>query len=341
MYMHKILTKRKTRTIITSVFILLLITIGLNYIMRQHLYNSSIVTIIKIQRNETPTSNIFFNFMIILADARLVGLIFVVSNLICKDKNYVLSLLIYFLGCTWLSIILKLLYADSRPFWSSSAVKNLADQCLFDYGNPFGSAITPILLFEPIIVQFLGLGKYYLHLLIPGVFAVLIPFAGLYLGIASINQILFGIILNLCALLLFKLYFAQLFLKFLKEVNNYTEMGKIMMLQMSFFHIFVIFFPLAVFLNRPHAQLERAILINLGISCEVVPSSLKDINFQMLILSAFINICFGYCYGYYMDGKTGRRNTKRWSLPDGFWWLKFLIDCILLLLPAFIITYIH
>lgn len=61
----------------------------------------------------------------------------------------------------------------------------------------------------------------------------------------------------------------------------------------------------------------------------------------MLLLSAIVNVCFGYCYGYYIDGKTERRITKRWSMSLGYWWLKFLIDCVLLLLPVVIINQIY
>jgi hypothetical protein len=61
----------------------------------------------------------------------------------------------------------------------------------------------------------------------------------------------------------------------------------------------------------------------------------------MLLLSAVFNVCFGYCYGYYIDGKTERRITKRWSLSESLAWLKFIIDCLLLLLPVILITYIY
>ena len=139
-----------------------------------------------------------------------------VSNIVAKDKNYILSLLMYFLGCIWVSVVLKMVYADPRPFWTSSVVKNLGDNCQFDYGNPFGAAITPILLFESIVIHAVGLGKIGLNLLLPVLLSVLIPVAGLYLGIASVNQILLGIILNLSALLLFKLYIADFLMRFLR-----------------------------------------------------------------------------------------------------------------------------
>lgn len=212
----KILGKPRSLRMIFKILVILLVTFILNYFFRQHLYNHSIVTILRIQRNETMALNLFFNFLINLSDPRLVGLIFVVSNIVAKDKNYILSLLMYFLGCIWVSIVLKMIYADPRPFWTSSVVKNLGDNCQFDYGNPFGAGITPILLFESILVHSIGLGKYGLHLLLPAILSILIPFAGLYLGTASTNQILLGVILNLSALLLFKLYFSDFLMKFLK-----------------------------------------------------------------------------------------------------------------------------
>jgi Na+/H+ antiporter NhaB len=143
----KVLGKARSIRMVFKITIILLATFFLNYLFRQHLYNHSIVTILRIQKHETLTLNYFFNFLIDLCDSRLVGLIFVVSNIVAKDKNYILSLLMYFLGCIWVSIILKLLYGDPRPFWTSSVVKNLGDNCQFDYGNPFGSGISPILLF--------------------------------------------------------------------------------------------------------------------------------------------------------------------------------------------------
>lgn len=206
----RILSAKRTSSIVSYVLVILALTFALNYLFRQHLYNHSIVSILRFQQYETPTLNYFFNFLIDLADPRLVGLVFVVSNIVSKDKDYILSLLMYFLGCIWVSVVLKMLYGDPRPFWTSSVVKNLSDNCLFDYGNPFGPTITPILLFESIILYATGKGNGGLLLAIPISLSILIPLAGLYLGIASINQVLLGVILNLCALIFFKLYFAKL-----------------------------------------------------------------------------------------------------------------------------------
>lgn len=206
----KVISHSRTSSLTKSVIILLIITFLLNYFFRHHLYNHSIVTVLRLQQRQTPTLDLFFNFLIDLADPRLVGLIFVVSNIVCKDKNYILSLLMYFLGCVWVSVVLKMLYSDPRPFWTSSVVKNLSDNCHFDYGNPFGPTITPILLFESIIVYAAGAGKGGFLLVIPLALTVLIPLAGLYLGIASVNQVLMGIIIHLSALILFKLIFSKL-----------------------------------------------------------------------------------------------------------------------------------
>lgn len=113
------------------------------------------------------------------------------------------------------------------------------------------------------------------------------------------------------------------------------------MINTFFLHMTTIVIPLALFLHRPKPKLERIVLINVGTACEVIPSALNSTNFEMLLLSAFINVCFGYCYGFYMDAKTGRHETKRWSLPEGFWWLKLLIDSILVVVPAFLTAYIY
>ena len=114
-----------------------------------------------------------------------------------------------------------------------------------------------------------------------------------------------------------------------------------MMIWMFFLHIFIVLVPLMIYLYRPRPMLLRPILINIATHCEVVPSTLKEVNFQMLMLCTFVNVCFGYCYGNYMDAKFNRSETKRWSLPDSFWWLKFVIDTFLMTMPAFIVTHIH
>lgn len=115
-----------------------------------------------------------------------------------------------------------MMYGDPRPFWTSSVVKTLSDNCHFDYGNPFGATLTPILLFESIIIYATGVGKGRILLLIPILLSVLIPVAGIYLGIASSNQVLLGIIIHLSLLILFKLYFAKILTQLLHEINHYT-----------------------------------------------------------------------------------------------------------------------
>ena len=61
----------------------------------------------------------------------------------------------------------------------------------------------------------------------------------------------------------------------------------------------------------------------------------------MLLWTAVFNLCFGYCYGYYADGKAERRRKGAWVLREELWWVKLVVDCLLLGLPILVVAYVY
>ena len=269
----KTLSDRRTSSITRSLLILLSITLLLNLFFRSQLYNHSLLLTITLQRSflASPTFTSLCNLLLTLSDPRLIGLIFLLSSLLFKNKPYILSLLLYFFFCIHTSIILKMLFKDPRPFWTSSVVKNLSDSCHLDYGNPYGATLMPLLVFEAIVVYAAGKGRWGWVGGV-GVLGVVgmtggLAVAGMYLGITALNQILFGVILQVVFMLLFKLHFAKILTSLLYNLNHHTPQCKPMMLKLFAFHLLTLFLPLLIYLLQPSSSLPRTYLINISISC--------------------------------------------------------------------------
>ena len=85
--------------------------------------------------------------------------------------------------------LLKLRYHGARPFWSADAVQ--AFHCTTQYGNPSGHAMTAFcagLLFAFSQEKKVKAGAIGLAL----VFGSVVAYSRLFLGVHSLNQVLFG-----------------------------------------------------------------------------------------------------------------------------------------------------
>ena len=122
---------------------------------------------------------------------------------ICVGKNqgFYLGLLMAFdIGGMG---ILKLIYADSRPYMIDSSIR--AYKCVKEYGNPSGhsSGASALVLWlfldifhgKTIIVKntaFYSNLTYYTALVISTIYAIVMPYTRLLMGVHSLDQIIFG-----------------------------------------------------------------------------------------------------------------------------------------------------
>lgn len=79
------------------------------------------------------------------------------------------------------------------------------------FGSPSGHSFAIIVLYEPIVSDAIGYGKYKFMAIFLLILWVLIPLSRTYLGTHSTDQLLYGFVLGLGFLVIYKYYFQKYF----------------------------------------------------------------------------------------------------------------------------------
>ena len=127
-----------------------------------------------------------------------------------RDKTgSILNLFSIFL-CLWVYSILKLVYADMRPNYISTAIRSDFGYCEKDYGNPSGHALfsftTYLALYKDLRQTFFKKQGHIFLLLLALLTPFLISLSRLYFGVHSINQLLLGAFYGIICHLIIEIY---------------------------------------------------------------------------------------------------------------------------------------
>lgn len=101
----------------------------------------------------------------------------------------------FFMGVYFIAL-LKQTFQQSRPIWFDDRIDNWEWFCPKDFGNPSGHSFATIMLYEPIVADQLGFGKFFQGWIFLAIISVMIPVSRMYLGVHSANQILMGLTLG-------------------------------------------------------------------------------------------------------------------------------------------------
>jgi membrane-associated phospholipid phosphatase len=124
-------------------------------------------------------------------------LVTIIVIVFSRRKGRAYCLLLFILLNTYLTGILKAIHCDPRPFWSDNLVRSIGFYCPQEYGNPSGHSWFITVLCFAFVIDFYGVGKKYLHLVVSLALLVLVPMSRMYLGAHSLNQVLEGLTLGL------------------------------------------------------------------------------------------------------------------------------------------------
>lgn len=78
-----------------------------------------------------------------------------------------------------------------------------------DFGHPSGHSFIAFAMYEPLLSDFLGTGKKKIFLFIWVVVAVLVIISRMYLGAHSIDQVVFGSLIGLSFLVIYRFWLQQ------------------------------------------------------------------------------------------------------------------------------------
>ena len=250
-WLRKKLNKNKLKLI--YLIILITIILILEFIYRNRLFDYSVKLIINWQsESNTKVKKNFFIFITELGGQYIIGLMLISSY-------YFFSLMesfAFFSGaikCIYLVNLLKIIYGNERPFWIEQ--KLIKYNCDGGYGNPSGHSL---------MSSYIYLSYYYIlskkklidsNLILKIIFLFsdlilifLIMLSRIYLGMHSINQIIYGFFLGF-----FCFYLDYLIFEFHNiELNYYKNLFKskkimkilILIIIICFFFIILFYFTL-------------------------------------------------------------------------------------------------
>ncbi len=208
------------KTLILKIVLLLLFLIAIfvsEIYFRKPLFDLSLNLISDLQNNVTtdkdkPSGVIKFFKIVTYFGTTPVTIPFLVLFYLFTPFHATYRYLLVFSLSSYLTNILKLIYQNPRPFWEvGDPTKIYPYSCSGGFGNPSGHSFTVT---STYLTAWWGLckfctplkGKIYLHVFLFIFFfglSFIVMFSRMILGVHSLNQLLFGILLGIALFLLF------------------------------------------------------------------------------------------------------------------------------------------
>lgn len=247
-------TKEPLRPFWKYSFILLLAflatTITLNCFLRHNFYNQSLNFIISLQRHANHPLNIFMNTVSLLANTHFILTLLIVLYVVFKRKLAVMVYVSYFLLNTYLANVLKMSYQEPRPFWAAHGVKKLEWGCPYKYGNPSGHSWMVVVIYEPLVTDFIlsGIQRSYhkrIWYILPLLAGVLVPFSRVYLGSHTGNEIMMGLTIGVIMTALYRWKIQELIYDF--YLSLYNPISNSTRAQLAITNLFIVTVPMLIF----------------------------------------------------------------------------------------------
>ena len=239
----------KLKLIFIIFYFILIISIERLY--NKKLFNKSLELIPKFQKSSKPF-DFFWKFMTFFGTKLGIGPIYIILFLfIPLNKVYALTFLLLFTG--FADHTLKLVYLEERPIWVNDEI-NTGNLHACGYGNPSGHSLTSTCIYlsiwyiiyeiidSKVINRKIGIALKFTTLILNILFFVIIMISRFYLGVHSINQIIFGCSIGFGIFLLFfpilKIYQSSAKKFFEKQYLNRYKQLLFTILCIAFFYTF-------------------------------------------------------------------------------------------------------
>ena len=200
----------KFKIIFISLYFIIIISTERIYV--QKLFNESLKIIPKYQKS-SPNSYSFWKFIAQLGTKPVFGVIYIILFLfIPLNKVFIMTFLLIFTG--YVDHTSKILYRQERPLWLNEEI-DVHSQHSCGYGNPSGHALSSSCLYisfwymiSEILIDIIKnktifyMVKYGILVFCLGIVSLILT-SRIYLGVHSLNQIIFGFLIGTGIFLLF------------------------------------------------------------------------------------------------------------------------------------------
>ena len=270
---RRLLTKLPTLFILRATLGLTLFALILNFVIGHHLYNFGLSVVSDIQANQTTAGRLLNNIITSMLDPILVSSIYGVFLLSAKNKEKVIALLIYLLVNTYLCTLLKSLFQEHRPYWDVEAIDSKGWYCPVDWGHPSGHSWYAVIFYEPLIIEYFGIGFKGSFLALPLLTILVVPFSRLYLGAHNVNQVVLGLLLGLSTLVAWRYSYERkiktLILEF--RLKSREPLIRKKLVKLGVIQAITAITPLLIYQYKPFALFPTDVLKNIEQECAKHP----------------------------------------------------------------------
>lgn len=153
------------------------------------------------------------------------------------------------------------------------------------------------MLYEPIVSDSIGYGKHKFWTIFLFVAGIMVPISRMYLGVHSANQILFGLVLGLIFLILYKyVYQRYLYYLYWSLLMNHKKWQKLTIA--IIIHIFSFIVPIVFYnINLSERPVPAKHIENLNKKCGISMTG-EQVQGHMLTSCWHHNFFFGIFYGF-------------------------------------------
>lgn len=185
---------------------------------------------------------------------------------VVKHKFKAIIHLSFFMIGFYFIAVFKQAYQQSRPIWTSNAINRYEWFCPTDFGNPSGHSYVSFPMFEPLIAKYIDHTKLKVFAwVVMLIFAVVVPFSRMYLGVHSLNQIFFGLSFGMAWIVLYRYGLRSLFYQSFSRVYKQKKLKHLILVILI--HIITTIIPIIIFRIQLDNPLNQHDLNNLNTNC--------------------------------------------------------------------------
>jgi membrane-associated phospholipid phosphatase len=215
----------------------LIISTILNILYRMEYYQMGVNFIYTYQTSyQTGAITVIQNIISILGNTFFIVAFLIVVHLLAYRKLASVVYIFYIVCNAYLIAVEKQAYQDPRPFSYNPNIQSLEWTCPRSYGFPSGHSWVSVLLYEPVVADFIGtVGWRKIILFWIILTGTLIPISRQYLGSHTADQVTSGVLHSMSALILYKCFLQDCIYRLLARAFKGISMGLLLTLNTIFF----------------------------------------------------------------------------------------------------------
>ena len=128
------------------------------------------------------------------------------------------------------------------------------------------------------------------------IFAVVVPFSRMYLGVHSLNQIFFGLSFGMAWIVLYRYGLRSFFYQSFSKIYKLKQLKHLILVILI--HIITTIIPIIIFKIQLDNPLNQHDLDNLNVNCSSTLSS-SDMQQSMFLIVVLQSVVFGFYYALY------------------------------------------